>query len=437
MYPLLLGLAVSYNPIYMYRLMQEGAIGGMSFRIASGCTFILIYLIYRILRNLNRPFSFNIIKTPLFMPMNGLLLLYILAVLIGLINNNDKVLIALDTYPLFEMFIVYYAIKFTPNIFVQIDSDKVAKWVGIYFGIMCISGIVSYSYLTFVKSVRFGVILANVAGITVNRLMDFMVPIFLPIVIAYSVNNKKKILGAALIILGIAVSFLSFYRTVYLAVFAPLVYLMLKSKFIFLGITKKLIIYTLAMVVVMGVIEDRMQWKYDDTSIIQIMGLRIYSIFFKDVETDSGSIRVTDTVKVFAKISSCLVTGYGMGGILEYDDEDPSAIQVQSNYFLQTVLLMGLPGGALFIFIYIKTLITSFNRAKLSERNADKFIFTACTSILISLGVILSLFPYTNYFPLLYIFGFICGLVDTYTDRKVIHAINEYHVTGKVITHYG
>ena len=142
---LFVGLAICYNPFYMIRLMQEGGLGGMSLRLALSGMFLLPLGCFSSAVYLMRDRrGFHIDKSPLLIPMSGLLLLYGMALLVGLIKQHDSTWFILDSFPLLEMFIVYYFIKFTPFSIEDKDLARIIKWLGVYLILMCICDIAFY-----------------------------------------------------------------------------------------------------------------------------------------------------------------------------------------------------------------------------------------------------------------------------------------------------
>ena len=91
-------------------------------------------------------------------------------------------------------------------------------------------------------------------------------------------------------------------------------------------------------------------------------------------------------------------------------------VGLTSNYFLQLILLLGLPAGLLFVWLYVRTFLMSRKYSLETKDKSAVIFFTASASMLLSLAVILCLFPYTCYFPLLYVFSFILGVVDKYGE---------------------
>ena len=52
-----------------------------------------------------------------------------------------------------------------------------------------------------------------------------------------------------------------------------------------------------------------------------------------------------------------------------------------------------------------------------TKDSSEKVFFKASSAVLVSLAVILCLFPYVSYFPLLYILGWIFGCVDKRSEE--------------------
>ena len=174
-----LGFIIAYNPIYIYYLMSHKALGGITIRLGMGSIFLffLIYLFFIIFFMRKSP---KISKSPLFVLINVFFIFFILGIIIGFVKGNNLKYLLLDTFPLLEMFIVYYIVKLSQVNEDNFDFGKIIKWFVSYLFLMSITGLASYLILSFFRPVHFGALRALISGTTVNRLMDFIIPLLAP-----------------------------------------------------------------------------------------------------------------------------------------------------------------------------------------------------------------------------------------------------------------
>lgn len=414
-----LGFIIAYNPIYIFYLMFHGAIGGMTMRIISGSSYLLllIYVLCIIGFVKKRPISMAA-KAPLSCLMNWLFIFFLLGIFMGILKGNDSKYLLKDTYVFFEMFVIFYSVRLLLIFCGRWESKKIIKWFSIYLVIMGASDIIIYSVLSFIMETNFGALRAYISGVTVNRLMDFIVPMALPATIIFTASySKNKKVPLAIGVLAFIVTMLTFYRTIYLAVFAGCFCIFLIRKWNINNVRvllKGLIVITIISTIILVAAQS---YFASECNFLCLVKERISSIYKPEAGySHSISSRITQ-LKYIINTLDYFPFGYGMGGYLN----ETTPISVTSNYFVQTMLLLGLPGGTLFLWIYIKTFLISFRMARVIRDRWDKLFLIACASILTYLAIILLLFPYTVYFPLLFLFGWIAGAVETlYMKYKVL-----------------
>lgn len=409
---ILLGFIVSYNPFYLYYLMSHSALGGMSRRIIVSSVFLITMSYFSLLvLFLNGHQKIKIQKSSILFSVNILLMFYIASIIVGVVKGNDVKYMIIDSFPLWEMFMIYYLIKFSPLMKDRFDFAKTIKWFLIYFFLISLTNLVSYGALSFVNDVGFGALRANVGGITVNRLMDFVLPIFLPLlVLSYKDLYRRKIV---ILLLGMSVLVvaLTFYRTIYLAVLAGGVCLVISNRKRFFFIARMSIL--LVVVSSVSLIGWNLVSEHKDRNLVSLVGQSMVSIYSPDKAIDtSARSRIEHSKEIILSILTIFPAMAGMGGTYWSNSGKTIPIYTTSNYFLQIILLLGLPGGLLFLWLYFKAFVISKKLSRQVGNISEKVFFSASACILVSLGVVLCLFPYTCYFPLLYIFGFILGTVD-------------------------
>lgn len=410
------GFIIAYNPIYIYYLMSHGALGGITLRLAMGSVFLfsIIYLSFIVLF-VKKNMKIKISKTPLFVLINILFIFFILGVTVGFVKGNNLKYLLLDVFPMLEMFIVYYVIKLSPIIQDNFDFGKLIKWFMLYLFLMSITGFISYVVLSFIKPVFFGALRAYISGITVNRMMDFIIPLFLPAILFFYKYIKKKYWAIILTITSAIVVLLTFYRTIYVAVFIGILYLLLINRSKIFRIFGTFIKISILILLVLILLQKSNYFRYANANLYYLIKSRIVSIYAPDKKIDiSAAARISHNKEMLYNIFNNFPYIAGMGG--EYQSSEGAKIPYNftSNYFLQVISLLGMPAGLLFILIYLRTFFLSHEFAKNAQDLTSRIFFNACASILVTLFVILNIFPYMNYFPLLYLFGWICGIMDRY-----------------------
>jgi len=397
--------------------MSHKALGGITIRLGMGSIFLffLIYLFFIIFFMRKSP-KIKISKSPLFVLINVFFIFFILGIIIGFVKGNNLKYLLLDTFPLLEMFIVYYIVKLSQVNEDNFDFGKIIKWFVSYLFLMSITGLASYLILSFFRPVHFGALRALISGTTVNRLMDFIIPLFLPVMVIFYSYTKYKKLIILLTIINIIVVLLTFYRTIYVAVFSGILYMIIANWRKLFHSIKAFLVITVLVAIVMIPLQKSRYFKYGSLNIFPLVVNRIISIYAPEKEIDvSASARISHNKEMFFSGLNNFPDIAGMGGEYENSMGQSVPLNFTSNYILQIISLLGIPAGLLFIWIYLKVFIKSHKYAKKAVDMNSKIFFNACSSILIVLLVILNIFPYMNYFPFLYLFGWICGIVDNYS----------------------
>ena len=410
----LLGLIVAYNPFYLYFLMSHGALGGMTRRMTASGVFLVMIVCSSFLALGRR--KIRVQRTPFLFPVNVLLMFYVLAVVIGLARGNDFDYVLLDSFPPLEMFVIYYFVRFSPLMKDRFDFSKVIKWLLIYFFIMALADLVCYGLLTFVKGVGFGVLRAYVGGITVNRLMDFVLPLFLPFVVLSYKEVYRRRWVMILLLLSMLTVVLTFYRTIYLAVLAGLLYLAISKAGHFFFVGRLVISFVVVSLAIAIAWDPFLEQKGIDVR--SLVRQRVVSIYMPDLDTDiSATARITDTKEMMFSALRSFPGLAGVGGTYESGSGERVPIYVTCNYFLQLTLLFGIPAGLLFVWLYFRAFLTCRRLSREVKDISERVFFAASASLLVSLAIILCLFPYNGYFPLLYVLGSILGIADKRSEH--------------------
>jgi hypothetical protein len=398
-----LGLILSYNPVYMHYLLENGALGTIRIRFISfllAATFLILNFFTVQSINPGKIYYKDLIAPFL------LLCFFIFSSVFGFFSGNSFLWILMDSFPLIEFFLVYFCFYFM--VFEQsgIIFKRIVVFLCAFLFFISITDLISYSYLSFVKNVSFGALRALIGDVTVNRLLDFVIPLFVPAFLYHSFVSKSKFIKVVSFFLSL-VALLSFFRTVYLAVIIGLIYFALLPR----QKTEKRgrLVWLLVSGGGLGVVLFLVQ--VDGISLGSLFIDRFVSIFDSSL---SHSGRIHHNVAMLQSVLVNPLFGVGLGGQYALSPGVSTPVSVSSNYFLQLIVIMGLPGGLLFIGYYLSVFIRATKLGLRLDGCWEKIFFHSCGSVLLVMAVLLLLFPYTQQFPLMYIFAFIASIVDRY-----------------------
>lgn len=415
------GLGLAYNPWYLYYLMAHGALGGMSIHAVTGGAFLFIVVSYKAILLLSGK-GLGIKRSAILSLMTMFFIVFLGGVVTGLVRGNEFVVFGLDAFPLCEMFCLYYFIRLTPEM--EINFSRVFKWLAAYMLLMCITDIASYSYLTYIKGISFGALRANIGGTVVNRLMDFIVPVLGPGLIIFTKDSKNKFIRLFLPICVLLTIGLAFYRTVYAAFFVTTAFLLIQNRKNVMLFAKPILI---ALIIGFIAIFSSQSAQIDyESDMGGLMLERARSIFDSANDDSSISARFEQIPLMLDEVPKDPILGKGFGGTI-----DSGPIKYTANYFLQVLLLLGIPGGVLFIWLYFKVISVLQWLSRTAADQKEQLFFSMSASVLAGLATILWFFPYTMYFPLHYLLGVIAGIADICCLRRKrqmllnLKAINE------------
>jgi len=407
----LLNIIISYNPLYLYYLLNNGLLGGISLYISLSTISAGIALLYFLtLLRLENKFK---LKT-LISPVTFYTLFVFVGLILSILLGNDKNNILIDFFPAFQ-FLLGYALVVASDLKLS-DIQKHRKLnrnIYFYINLVILTMILSYLYLTVVGH-NFGVLKAHVSGITVGRLPDFIFPIFVVGILLYiKESNILVILLKAASLIYIS---MSMYRTVYLAVFLSILYMILIEKENVFKRTKillTLIFITICVnLVIISSSDDLSKYSVYAEKTVE----RIGSIF--EVEDRPEETSRTARFKQLYYFQNVIANpfGYGFGGVI-YENEDrheinPIPFYTMAFYPLQLMLSIGLIGGVLFIYLMFLTL---YRIHILRKRCSSKYNYMGLGFIasgMIVIIIFLLLFPYVVYFPITLILGLMIGLIN-------------------------
>jgi hypothetical protein len=409
------GLLLSYNPFFVHYLMKNGAIGGTRVRIVLVLLLGLVTLFFQIAQLSKNLLRFKVGFTSLC--MFSLFVATLLASFLALVRANNTVYFMIDLLPLVEFFIAYFATK------LSIDSKgglvitpKAIRAAGWFIGLMAVTDLASYFYLTYVDVANFGALRAYVNGRIVNRLPDFVIPCIAPFLVYRLIQHSTGILEKLLTVLVLAVTFLSFYRTIYAAFTVTLLALFSLNLF---GIKRKHAMHILGSAIVLAgflvlvlMNSSGSQYQYS-----QLITERFLSIFVSESALENSKASRLGQFGYFTYILDYFPLGWGLGAIIRADP-----VAVMFNYFMQLGLLLGLPSLVIFVFLWMVAFMRIVRGIRSAASALAETFYKAMFSISISLVLILNLFPYMTYFPFLFAFGAVLAMLEspvTFVDRNV------------------
>lgn len=412
------GLFLSYNPLFVHFLMKHGAIGGTRVRIVLVLLLGLIMALSQIAQLSRKSLRIKLGFTSFCMFF--LFVSTLFACLVSLIRTNNTVYFIIDLLPLVEYFIAYFATKLSLDrsggLQVTQKGIRTACW---FIGIMALTDIASYFYLTYVDVANFGALKAYINGRTVNRLPDFIIPCVAPILVYRLIQQPTKILEKILTTLVVAVTFLSFYRTIYAAftftlfVLFSLNLLGMKRKHLIHIIVSSIMIAGLLFVIMLNSSNSQHHFS-------QLITERFLSIFVSESALENSKASRLGQFEYFAYILDYFPLGWGLGAIIKADP-----VAVMFNYFMQLGLLLGLPSLGIFFILWIISLLRILKCIRSVVSPLGELFYKSLFSIIISLAFILNLFPYMTYFPFLFIFGVILALLESPITFVDTHKKNE------------
>lgn len=399
------GFLFSYNPFFIHFLMKNGALGGTRIRFSLLLIFTAISIFALVYRLTFQKFVLRITLSTLCVLI--LAVGTIFAAFWGYLRGNTTVYFAMDLLPLVEFFVAYFLTHLSLT-----ETKKLVltpAGIRIAFGLLActvFANLTSYFYLTYIENAHFGALRAYINGRTINRLMDFIVPCFAPFFV-YRMLFRKTIIWEKILTFGILLTtFLSFYRTLYLAVFIPCIIIPMLHVF---GIRRRVLKRALLSIAfglsICFAASVFLSWGSD--SYFQLIIERFTSIYYTESALENSKASRFDQLNQFAYALDYFPLGHGMGASI-----GPDPVSVMFNYFMQIALMLGVP----FFMVFMLTWMIAFKRIIVKILQFDNSsrgdFYRLLLSILFALFIILNIFPYMAYFPFLYIFGSILAITE-------------------------
>ena len=400
-----LGLVLFYNPFFTYFLMKNGAIGGTRVRLAILIFFLGLSVLSFLVRMASNKIYFRFSMTSICMLL--LCTGTVIAAFWGFLRQNDSIYLTMDIFPLVEFFLSYIVTHVgLAGKGRLIVSQKAIRIGACLLGLMALSDLASYYYLSYVDVTYFGALRAYINGTTVNRLMDFILPCFAPFLIYRLVFRRSLLVEKILTAFVLLVTFLSFYRTLYVSVFITFLVFPLLHVF---GIQRRELQRSIWTIAFLGasLVCAGIYFSNGSSSFFQLIADRFLSIFTSESVVENSKFNRFEQLGHFSHLADYFPFGLGLGAFV-----GPDPVAVMFNYFLQIGLLLGAPSLLVFTFLWVITFKRIVSKILEQRSSALGDFYRLLLSILFSIFVILNIFPYMTYFPFLYIFGAIVAMTE-------------------------
>jgi len=420
---ILLNIFITYNPPYLYYLLKNGLLNGITIYISLSSVAIVISLLY-ILATANSILKFN--KYAILSPISLFTFFVMIGICFSFAYGNDLNKVIIDLFPIVQFILGYVLISFSKLSISDIYQYKISKRAYHFIFITVFSALFTYIYFILIGH-NFGVLRAHISGVTIGRLPDFIFPIFVVGFLFYKRENKLFIVILKLI--AIVYLALSMYRTIYVAIFISIIYMAIIEREKIFKRTKPLIF-----IILIGIVSNIMISEFsNENSAFDLYAGKLFervgTIFeVKDrPEETSRSGRLNQLYYFESVIHNPL--GFGFGGII-YEPDDKYELNAipfytMAFYPLQIMLSIGLTGGLIFMYLLLKTLKQLH---RLRRHCKDKVTYMGLgyiSSGMIVIIIFLLLFPYVVYFPITFILGLMIGLTNNEYNLYSLGRIHE------------
>lgn len=399
---LFLGFILAYNPIFSTFLMANGAIGAITYRVASG-TFLLLLMVYRLATEgiyWNRSERDSSLIAPLVATVAIAVLLTMAA---SIDSRGGWTYVAIDAFPVFELVIVFF---YARNILARgatADLTRVVRGLGLYLIFCGITNLASYFLLT-AAGVHFGALRAWVNGIVVNRLMDFVLPGCLAaLLFGGGALFRSRALNTLLVVLAFLVTALTFFRTVHVTVMLTCIcgIALLARK---PGEMARALRKCLGMALVAGVL---LIAGTGSTKLIDTFRQRIASAFLPESSAENSQSSRFSQLAYSEDIVSNFPFGHGFGAIIK-----DTPVANMFNYFIQFGIIFGPLLLAVFVLLWVVTLMSLWRLVRGSTQRQIQFVYVGCLLVLTYILLVINLFPYMIQFPVMFVTGLIIAVAD-------------------------
>ncbi|OFZ53980.1 MAG: hypothetical protein A2428_16400 [Bdellovibrionales bacterium RIFOXYC1_FULL_54_43] len=398
---LLVALLISYNPFVEWYLMGHGALGGSRLRGALGLLALTFLLCRALVVSIKRrEATSSLVLTPSALKIPGPEILFWVALVyafgVGVLTNHFTAYTVLDLFPLLELAVVTFVSRL---FFSHASAREISRFLYrlmLVFGVMAAFDIGIYYALTFHFHRTFGALQAYVDGVTVNRLMDFLAPIGTVLGLVFSVHQLKlrnKFTPAVVAALCMIVTMLSYYRSVYMAVAVVALLLLWYLRSVFYR-------NAFEIALLLAVIASVSAFALSRSNVADQIQRRFSSIFEKEDPNISNAVtgRLAQYPNAFHFVAEHPL-GMGAGAVMNGD----TPVFVTSNYFLQLLMLLGIPLGGLMVITLLRGLTRDVFRSVFRRYREHRQTRLALIGVCGVLVIELMIFPYVMYFPMMFL----------------------------------
>ena len=407
---LALAIILLYNPYYLY-LLFTNFWSYASFRIGISSFFIFIFALSILLKGFLRG-NVNKLKTPLDTPLVIFLIFPIIATASGFIQGNSARLILSDLFPMLE-FVSFF---FITTLVIKNDKEVsfLLKVVLAWLVLIELCAIIFYIFNS--KLFAYG---ATPAGITVNRLPEFMAVIslallmgsyFYPRVRKEGSFNRKRLLILFFSFIPLMSLFLGFFRSLWLAVAGG-------SVFIFLMICrykmklKSILIFFFLFIILFFLFDIMIISKTDifqGKTLSFLIFERAFHILGKESHSLSVQSRLEEAPRLLNIIYGAPLIGIGFG--------NPLTIST-SNYYLRMASTMGLPVLFFLFWIAILFMTKGIKKFHKADWNSKGWILGILASF-VSVALVILTFPALLHFPIFAYLGILMACLFFFSNEK-------------------
>lgn len=410
---LIISLCVIYNPVFNFYMLNLADFRGGSVRagISVCCIFVLvlsIFIRYMFTSSLTRD------KTPIDILLILFLPCLLLSVLVAIFFGNEYREIFSEIVPFIEggsfFFITGFIVK------KQCQLNRVLRWIFYWLTLNFIIEVILYFIFwpRYYFRVDFG-------GLLLSRLVDFMVAIFWPIFLTYylyTVKNIQKIFLGLSVLIGFVVIFLGFFRTVWLSVISICMFVCVMTAMDSKHSLKNIIYLSCILLISIPVLTSLFAnfTSFSNLNIVSLLKDRVSAQQLHEGSSYSGRLSSYVALATGALEKPLLGNGFGAkfaGGL---------PVSSSPNFFLNTLYEMGFISFLYLCFIYLFLMLILYRIWKQTNNLELKKMSLGILSGLLSLLVILNLFPCLLHFPLAPYMAVSIALV--FIQRKLYHNPN-------------
>ncbi len=399
-YGLVTGMLLMYNPVYSFLVINMQGFEEAKIRVGFSLLTMGIVLNALLFHKCVKPAGARRFKTPvdkaLLLLIPFLLFSSVLGVILG--HPVNEVLAALFPFVegLFFFFVTGYILKDRNQ--VRLLYILLSIWIFVNF-LPAILLYLKFGSIYFFK-LRYGTVL-------LGRLTDFMVALLCPMLFAYFIHSEKNIekkVLLTLLLLGLLITVLGSYRSIWLGVAVSFIYIAPSRKYYNLNFKKVL---SMAVVLLLVLSAVGYMWRsdvFENMSLVSIITNRLSVESLHEGSSYAGRLSTYYTIFRDSFDFPYLLVGHGFGSEFEvgsYTAAKQMQISSAPNFFLNVLYETGFISAS-FIFgigVYVLSQIRRVYKNALSTET--KRASLALIGGVISIGLVFTMFPAFLHFPII------------------------------------